>query len=123
MMCVCGCNQILLECNHVGCSYSSRMRNELVAAVDAGNDDGSVLQIFIQKYGTTVLASPTTVGWVNRAAWVMPYAALALGILLVVFVVRVWRNRPLSAVVGIPAPVAGAELDRFRAQARKETDL
>ena len=22
MMCVCGCNQILLECNHVGCTYS-----------------------------------------------------------------------------------------------------
>lgn len=123
MMCVCGCNQILLECNHVGCPYSSRMRNELSAAVDAGNDDGSVLQIFIQKYGTTVLASPTTVGWVNRAAWVMPYAALALGILSVAFVVRVWRNRPLSAAAGIPAPIAGAEFDRFRAQARKETDL
>jgi cytochrome c-type biogenesis protein CcmH len=123
MMCVCGCNQILLECNHVGCSYSSRMRNELVAAVDAGNDDGSVLQMFIQKYGTTVLASPTTVGWVNRAAWIMPYAALVLGILLVAFVVRVWRKRPLPASVGMPTPVAGPEFDRFRAQARKETDL
>ena len=123
MMCVCGCNQILLECNHIGCSYSSRMRNELVAAVDAGNDDGSVLQMFIQKYGTTVLASPATVGWVNRTAWIMPYAALAFGILLVAFIVRVWRNRPLPAAAGVPAPVAGAELDRFRAQARKETDL
>jgi len=29
MMCVCGCNQILLECNHVGCAYSERMRAEL----------------------------------------------------------------------------------------------
>jgi cytochrome c-type biogenesis protein CcmH/NrfF len=123
MMCVCGCNQILLECNHVGCSYSSRMRSELVAAVDAGDSDGAVLQTFIQKYGTTVLAAPTMIGWVNRAAWVMPYAALAFGILLVAFVVRVWRNRPLPARVGVPAPIAGAELDRFRAQARKETDL
>jgi len=32
MMCVCGCNQILLECNHVGCSYSERMRNQLLSA-------------------------------------------------------------------------------------------
>jgi cytochrome c-type biogenesis protein CcmH len=123
MMCVCGCNQILLECNHVGCTYSSRMRNELVAGVDAGDRDGTILQAFIQKYGTTVLAAPTLTGWVNRAAWVMPYAALGLGILLVAFIVRVWRNRPLPAAVGAPAPVAGAELDRFRAQARKETDL
>jgi cytochrome c-type biogenesis protein CcmH len=123
MMCVCGCNQILLECNHVGCAYSARMRNELVAGVDAGDSDGTILQAFIQKYGTTVLAAPTLTGWVNRAAWVMPYAALGLGILLVAYIVRVWRNRPLPAAVGVPAPVAGAELDRFRAQAREETDL
>jgi cytochrome c-type biogenesis protein CcmH/NrfF len=123
MMCVCGCNQILLECNHVGCSYSTRMRNELVAAVDSGDSDGVVLEAFIQKYGTTVLAAPTTVGWVNRAAWIMPYAALGLGIVLVAFVVRAWRNRPLPVAVDVPSPVAGAELDRFRAQARKETDL
>ena len=123
MMCVCGCNQILLECNHVGCSYSSRMRNELVAAVDAGDSDGAILQAFIQKYGTTVLAAPTTIGWVNRVAWVMPYAALAFGIALVAFVVRRWRNRPLPAPVGVSSPVAGGEFDRFREQARKETDL
>jgi len=123
MMCVCGCNQILLECNHVGCSYSSRMRGELVAAVDSGNSDGAVLETFIQKYGTTVLAAPTMIGWVNRAAWIMPYAALALGLLLVAAVVRIWRNRPLPAPVGVPTPVVGADLDRFRAQARKETDL
>jgi cytochrome c-type biogenesis protein CcmH len=123
LMCVCGCNQILLECNHVGCSYSSRMRGELVSAVDAGNTDGEVLQTFIQKYGTTVLAAPTMLGWVNRSAWIMPYAALVLGILLVAFIVRAWKNRPLSATAGVPTPVAGAELDRFRAQARKETGL
>ena len=123
MMCVCGCNQILLECNHVGCTYSARMRNELVAGVDAGDSDGTILQAFIQKYGTTVLAAPTMTGWVNRAAWVMPYAALGFGILLVALVVRAWRNRPLPAAVGVPAPVRGTELDRFRAQARRETDL
>jgi cytochrome c-type biogenesis protein CcmH len=123
IMCVCGCNQILLECNHVGCSYSSRMRGELVAAVDSGDSDGGVLNTFIQKYGTTVLAAPTTEGWVNLAAWVMPYAALAFGILFVAFVVRAWRKRPLPAVPGAPTRVAGTELDRFRAQARKETDL
>lgn len=123
LMCVCGCNQILLECNHVGCSYSSRMRGELVAAVDSGNSDGAVLQAFIEKYGTTVLAAPTFMGWVNRSAWIMPFAALGLGILLVAFIVRAWKNRPLRTIAGVPARVTGAELDRFRAQARKETDL
>jgi cytochrome c-type biogenesis protein CcmH/NrfF len=124
VICVCGvCNQALLECNHVGCAYSSRMRNELVAAVDAGDNDSSILQAFIQKYGTTVLAAPPNTGWVNRAAWVMPYAALVLGIMLVVFVVRTWRKRPLAVSENVLKPVTGAELDRFREQARKETGL
>src|SRR5439155_16256176 len=74
MMCVCGCNQILLECNHVGCAYSSRMRNELVAAVDQGESDNTIIQSFIRDYGTIVLAVPTNTGF-NRLAWIMPYLA------------------------------------------------
>ena len=31
LMCRCGCSQILLECNHVGCAYSEKMRQELTA--------------------------------------------------------------------------------------------
>src|SRR5579859_5468533 len=60
MVCVCGaCNQYLLDCNHVGCAYSSRMRTELRAAVDKGKDDASVLQSFVEEYGAVVLAAPT----------------------------------------------------------------
>src|SRR6266436_3550305 len=39
MMCICGCNQILLECNHVGCPDSDGMRNELMSAVSRGDSD------------------------------------------------------------------------------------
>src|ERR1700681_780014 len=54
MMCVCGCNQILLECNHVDCPASDRMRNELMASLSLGNSDSLVEQAFVQKYGPTV---------------------------------------------------------------------
>src|SRR5579864_3504429 len=63
MMCVCGCNQVLLECNHVGCPYSDRMRNQLLAAVERDSSDDSVLQSFVQEYGTIVLAAPTNQGF------------------------------------------------------------
>lgn len=39
MICACGCGQILLECNHVGCSYSDRMRGELQGMLDKGMTD------------------------------------------------------------------------------------
>jgi len=122
LMCICGCGQILLECNHVGCPDSDGMRNELMAAVSRGDSDSLVQQAFVQKYGPTVLAAPTTSGF-DRTAWIMPFAALIAGIVVLILIVRVWKNRPAPALADGVAPARGAELDQFREQARKETDL
>lgn len=123
MMCVCGaCNQYLLECNHVGCAYSSRMRQELTAAVDRGDNDSSVLQFFIEKYGATVLAAPTKTGF-DRVAWIIPYVVLFFGICGVVLLVRHWRIRLAVAPPSSTSAVTSSELDNFRDQARKETEL
>jgi cytochrome c-type biogenesis protein CcmH len=122
MMCVCGCKQILLECNHVGCPDSDGMRNELMAAVDRGDSDSLVEQAFVQKYGPTVLAAPTMRGF-DRAAYIIPPVALILGFGLIVLVIRAWKNRPAPAIADGLRPLRGAELEQFRDQARKETDL
>jgi cytochrome c-type biogenesis protein CcmH len=122
MMCTCGCGQVLLECNHVGCQSSDKMRNQLQAALDKGNNDDLILQGFVQEYGPTVIAAPTATGF-NRVAWIMPFVALAFGIAFVVYVVRSWKNRPAPALAdGITIP-RGSELDEFRQKARKETNL
>jgi cytochrome c-type biogenesis protein CcmH len=123
LMCICGCNQILLECNHVGCPASDGMRNELMAGLERGDSDSLVEQAFVQKYGPTVLAAPPTTGAVNQAAWIVPFVALFLGLVTVASVVRVWKNRPAPAIADGLRPVRGPERDQFRDQAGKETDL
>jgi len=122
LMCICGCNQILLECNHVGCPDSDMMRNELMAGVTRGDSDSLVEQAFVQKYGPTVLAAPTTTGF-DRTAWIVPFVALGLGLLLVILVVRAWKNRPTPAIADGIRPLRGVELEQFRDQARKDTEL
>src|SRR5271169_2389560 len=122
LMCICSCKQILLECNHVGCPDSDGMRNELMAAVSRGDSDSLVEQSFVQKYGPTVLAAPTTKGF-DRTAWIVPFVALALGLGIVVMVIRSWKNRPTPAIADGLRPVRGAELEEFRKKAREETDL
>jgi cytochrome c-type biogenesis protein CcmH len=126
MMCTCGCGQILLECNHVGCQSSSKMRDELLAAIDKGgsNNDDLILQGFVQEYGPTVIAAPTATGF-NRVAWIMPFFVLALGIAFAVHIVRSWKNRPEPALAdGIMIPQGQSQdLDQFRRRARNETDL
>jgi len=122
MMCICGCGQVLLECNHVGCPASDGMRNELMAAVSRGDSDSLVEQAFVQKYGPIVLAAPTTKGF-DRAAYIVPPVLLLLGFGLIVLVIRSWKNRPAPAIADGLRPLRGAELEQFRDQASKETDL
>ncbi len=122
MMCICGCNQILLECNHVGCPDSDGMRNELMAAVTRGDSDSLVEQAFVQKYGPTVLAAPTTQGF-DRTAYIVPFVGLILGAGLVILVVRAWKNRPTPVLADGINPARGADLQKFREQARRETEL
>jgi cytochrome c-type biogenesis protein CcmH len=118
MMCVCGCNQILLECNHVGCPYSDRMREQLMSAVQKSSSDDDVLQSFVREYGTTVLAAPTGRGF-DRVAWIMPFAVFFGGSFTAAMLIRNWKERhPVSATTGTPLA-----LDRYREQARKDTEL
>ena len=121
LMCMCSCNQVLMECNHVGCTFSSRMRDELAAGLTRGDSDSLVLQSFVQKYGNTVLAAPTTTGF-NRVAWIMPFAVFGLSIVLTVWLVRLWKARAVAQPV--PRPNLGVEqLDDLRKQARQDTEF
>lgn len=118
MMCMCGCGQVLLECNHVGCSYSSRMTAELKQALLRGDSDDAIMQWFVSNYGNTVLAAPRA-----KIAWIMPFVIFALALAGVVIVVRTWKLRRAPALVANTASVTVEQLDDFRRRAREETDL
>ena len=49
MICVCGCGQILLECNHVGCPDSDRMIGELRQQVASGGADTRRPQLVLRQ--------------------------------------------------------------------------
>jgi hypothetical protein len=53
----------------------------------------------------------------------MPFVALFAGFGIVILVIRAWKNRPTPALADGVRPVRGAELEQFRDQARKETDI
>jgi cytochrome c-type biogenesis protein CcmH len=119
MMCVCGCGQILLECNHVGCPDSERMIGELRSQVAGGGSDTSIFNWFVAKYGPTVLAAPIRGGFDN-AAWIVPVVVFLLAMLGTVFLIRRWKGRHMLAVAGaVPYSTGGDEL---RERIRRETE-
>ncbi len=99
MMCACGCGQILLECNHVGCPDSDRMIGELRAQLTgagtgggSGGSDTAVMNWFVAKYGAIILAAPMRGGF-DTVAWIAPMVVFVLATLGTVVLVKVWHRR------------------------------
>jgi cytochrome c-type biogenesis protein CcmH/NrfF len=118
-MCVCGtCNQQLMHCNHLGCPSSVPMKAELAEKIDEGLSDDGVTTYFVEKYGVTVLSAPPVSGF-NLAAWIMPFAALAVGAVMVLYFVRRFRSR----WAGAPASGSTSEADLAKYQNKVEEEL
>jgi cytochrome c-type biogenesis protein CcmH len=121
MMCVCGCGQILLECNHVGCPDSDRMIKELRAQVATGGSDTSIFNWFTAKYGPTVLAAPIRGGFDN-AAWIVPVVVFVFALGGTAWLVRRWKGRHMVAIAGAPPMPFHTDGDAMRERIRRETE-
>ncbi len=127
-LCMCGCSQVLTQCNHVGCTVSASMLKNLGDWVNRGDSEAAITQTFVQQFGTTVYAEPPKSGF-SLIAWGMPIAYFVVGAALVLFVISRWRKRPQAAAVDAVSPVtsSGAKIspeamERARAQAARETE-
>jgi cytochrome c-type biogenesis protein CcmH/NrfF len=118
MMCACGCGQILIECNHLGCPDSGPMLDELRADLARGDGDNAILIAFQNKYGPTILAAPMFTKF-NMVAWIVPPALLLLGITGTVVLVRRWRRRAAA----LPPVQRTAQFQGMRERVRRETEL
>jgi cytochrome c-type biogenesis protein CcmH/NrfF len=119
LICTCGCNQILLQCNHVGCTVSTQEEGELRDALDRGDSDNLILQNFVQKYGPTVLAAPPEKGF-NLVAWLAPGVVFLLMTFGTALLIRKWR---LHAVAMPEEPAANPQMDAIRDKVRRETEI
>ena len=118
MVCQCGCGQILIECNHLGCQYSEAELTELRTALHEGKSDTEILELFQAKYGPTVLAAPMLTKF-NLAAWFVPPVVLLIGIAATIALVRKWKLRTVEMPVVPTTPTFQTARDRIR----RETEL
>jgi cytochrome c-type biogenesis protein CcmH len=120
MMCVCGCNQILTACNHIGCTYSHTMLKELDDRIGRGDSDEVILQSFAQEYGPTVLVDPPKTGFTGLV-WLVPIVAPLLALYLVWELVRRWRQRARLATAN-RRYLTSELLERARREAGQQDD-
>jgi cytochrome c-type biogenesis protein CcmH len=120
LMCVCGCVQVLIYCNHIGCTYSHDMLKELDQDVARNEPDDLTIQAFVQNYGPAVLSEPPTKGF-NWAAWIVPIVAPLIALFAVWEVVRRWRQRAMLVPAGGPK-ISPELLARAHREAEKDSD-
>jgi cytochrome c-type biogenesis protein CcmH len=127
LMCMCNCNQVLTQCNHVGCTVSTSMLKKIDDSVTRGDSDDLIMQNFVQEFGTTVYAEPPKSG-LSLVAWMLPSIYLVIGTVVVIFVISRWRGRvhdglaPAGAGGAAHPGISAAELERARQRVARETE-
>jgi cytochrome c-type biogenesis protein CcmH len=125
LTCQCGCGLTVHSCNHLQCPSALPLREEIRQQLNLGLGKDAILAHFADKYGEKILSAPTTSGF-NLTAWIMPFFALSLGAVLVVFTLLRWRRPQRASIATVrsaaptppPAPSAHEkilerELDQF----------
>jgi cytochrome c-type biogenesis protein CcmH len=115
-MCTCGCAEILGECNHVGCSYSTEELGMISDGIANNQSDKAILDSLVSRYGAVVLAAPTKEGF-DMVAWIAPFAVFAAALLGTILLIRHWT---VTSPKLEPQP-ASPEMDALRDRIRRET--
>lgn len=86
LMCKCSCPHIIRNCGDE-CGVAPQLVREITELVSSGKTETDVYEIFEEKFGPSVHAVPKAEGF-NLLAWVLPFAGLAAGAVVVMFVFR-----------------------------------
>jgi len=91
-----------------------------LAGVQPQSDDEAILEWFRKDWGVTAVVEPAKHG-LELWAWIMPLAALPLGLVLVLITLFRWRPHLTRTA---PADAQqDPDLDAYRARARRETEI
>jgi cytochrome c-type biogenesis protein CcmH len=128
IMCTCGCGDTAGTCSHPGAAFSGPCEvakaklKEVDLRMSQGESNSAILDTFVKEYGEAVLASPPARG-LNWFAWTFPGVAFAIGLGLIIMIIRQWRHRvTLASSSGPAVPVAVPDDMRRRIERETQQD-
>lgn len=87
-----GCSYTVANCNMLRCSFREKVNPEIRKALEAGIAPEAIVAAMIAKFGSELRTEPLPQGF-GLFGWAMPFAALAIGLVIVPFVVRRWKQK------------------------------
>ena len=132
LLCQCGCNYMVLSCNHLDCSSATYIRKTIRTSLAKGKTEDEIVASFVEQYGARILPEPPKKGF-SWMAWIMPFAALVLGGGAVSYVLWLWKTKSAAeepelnpaepnAEAGPEPEAAAALVEKYRAQIDRELE-
>lgn len=132
LLCQCGCNYMVLSCNHVECPSATYIRRVVHSSLEAGKSEDDIVAGFVAEYGAKILPEPPKQGF-SWMAWIMPFLGLGLGASAVSYVLWSWKRKPAATAEEPWATAPHAEhppapelsptlLEKYRAQVNQELE-
>ncbi len=104
LVCQCGCNLVLDDCNHFNCGSATPMRARVDKEILEGKSDQEIINGFVEDMGLVVLSAPPTSGF-NLTAWIAPGVLLSIAVVVILLLLRRWST--LKPTPAAPAPANG----------------
>ena len=101
------------------------MRAVIARKLGQGESREAILAYFVDRYGETVLREPPKQGF-HLLIWLVPPIGLAIGLMLLVGLLRGWRRRRDDRVASAPAITpqqAASQLELIRRELRLDDRL
>ncbi|MGD0496882.1 MAG: cytochrome c-type biogenesis protein CcmH [Bryobacteraceae bacterium] len=86
LKCQCGCGDSVATCSMLECSFSKPAKERIARMLAVGMSDGQIVQAFVRDYGPGIYLAPP-----NAFGWVVPYAAAALGLVVIWLFIKKYR--------------------------------
>lgn len=125
--CACPCVLDVYTCRTTDftCGISPAMHGDVLRLVEGGYSADEIIAAFVNRYGERVLMAPRKQGF-NLLGYIMPFAALGAGALVLTAMIRRWGRRAAAPshadVRELPVDASAEELARVSAAVRDDDE-
>jgi len=114
LQCQCGCKDSVATCSMLECSFSKPAKERIARMQAVGMSDEQIIQAFVRDYGAGVYLAPP-----NAFGWIIPYASVGLGLVIIWLFIRKYRKPAPLTEVG-PVEIDDPALEKYKDQIEKD---
>jgi cytochrome c-type biogenesis protein CcmH/NrfF len=114
LQCQCGCKDSVATCSMLECSFSKPAKERIARMLSVGMSDEQIIQAFVRDYGAGVYLAPP-----NAFGWIIPYASVGLGLVIIWLFIRKYRKPAPLTEVG-PVEIDDPALEKYKDQIEKD---